>query len=101
VTQPTQPSAPSWISLTHVAVRGGRGGPGLVFTLSARARVQVSFSGRVRGRTAAVRTSVTGHRGTNRYALTWLLHGRRLKRGRYALTVRLGGQAAIISLTVV
>jgi subtilisin family serine protease len=99
VTQPTPPPPPRVISLSHVAVRGGRGGPGLVFALSARARVQISFTRRARG--SVVRTSVTGHRGTNRYGLSWLLHGRRLARGRYALNVRLGGQAVIISLKVV
>jgi hypothetical protein len=37
----------------------------------------------------------------NRYALSWLLHGRRLTRGHYALNVRLGGQAVILQLNIV
>jgi hypothetical protein len=104
VTQPAQPSQPAAVSLTHVAVHGGRGGPGLVFTLSAQARVQISFSVRAHGRLAAdgvLRISVRGHRGTNRYALASLLHGRRLQRGRYVITVRAGGRAVIIQLNVV
>ncbi len=103
VTQPAQPSHPGAINLTHVAVRGGRGGPGLVFTLSAPTRVQISFSGRAHGRSATrgVLRIVSGHRGTNRYALTSLLHGRHLQRGRYALTVRAGGRAVIMQLNVV
>jgi thermitase len=104
VTQPALPSHPGTVSLTHVAVRGGRSGPGLVFTLSAHARVQISFGGRAYGQLAAdgvVRISVSGHRGMNRYALTPLLHGRRLQRGRYALTVRAGGRVVIIDLNVV
>ena len=103
-TQPAQGSHPGAVSLTHVAVRTGRGGPGLVFTLTAQARVQISFSGRAQARFAAdgvVRISVSGHRGTNRYALTSLLHGRSLPRGRYALTVRAGGRSVIIHLNVV
>jgi subtilisin family serine protease len=104
VTQPAQASHPGAVSLTHVAVRGGRGGPGLVFNLSAQARVQISFSGRANARLAAdgvVHISVRGHRGTNRYALTSLFHGRSLPRGRYALTVRAGGRSVFIHLNVV
>ncbi len=104
VTQPMQPSQPGAVTLTRVAVRSGSGGPGLVFTLSARSRVQISFSGPARGRLAArdvARISVSGHRGTNRYALTSLLHRRRLQRGRYALTLRAGGRAVIIELNLV
>jgi subtilisin family serine protease len=97
VPQPAQPSYPAAVSLTHVAVRGGQT---LIFTLSAQARVQINFSGRGRARLASA-TSVTGHRGTNRYSLAALLHGRRLRRGHYKLTVRARGRIVIVQLNVV
>jgi subtilisin family serine protease len=97
VTQPAQPSYRPSVSLSHVAVRGG---PTLVFMLSAQARVQISFSGGGRTRVATA-TSVRGHRGTNRHSLAALLHGRRLRRGHYALTVRAGGQTVVVRLNVV
>jgi hypothetical protein len=92
--------------LTRVAVVG----PGsavrartLVFTLSARARVQITLAGSSRGHRAAgdaLRLSVSGRQGTNRYALTTLLRGHHLPRGRYALTVRAGNRAVTVSLAV-
>jgi subtilisin family serine protease len=100
VPQPAQASDPPAVSLSHVAVRGGGGRPSLVFTLSAQARVQISVSGPARARSAST-TSVGGHRGTNRYALSSLLRGRRLQRGRYTLRVHAGGQTVIITLKVV
>jgi thermitase len=104
VTQPTSPSHLGVVRLTRVAVRSGSRGPGLLFTLSAHARVQISFSGPAHGGSAAhgvLRTSVSAHRGTNRYVLTSLLHRPRLPRGRYALTLRVGGRAVIIALNLV
>jgi hypothetical protein len=86
-----------------VAVRGGRGRQAVVFTLSARARVQIAVSGSGRARSAAadvLRLSVSARRGANRYALSSLLRGRRLRRGRYALTVRAGNRAVTVSLNV-
>jgi subtilisin family serine protease len=88
------------VSLSHVAVRGGGSRPSLVFTLSATARVQINISGPARARLASA-TSVGGHRGTNRYALSSLLHGRRVQRGRYTLRVHAGRQTVIITLKVV
>jgi thermitase len=101
-TRPASPSHPGWIMLTNVAVRKGRGGLGLVFALSAQARVQITVRGPVaaRGAIGRVRTSVRGHRGKNRYALTSLLHGRHVPRGRYSLTIRAGGRAVVIKLKV-
>ena len=103
VTQPRQQSNPDAVSLTHVAVRGRPARSGLVFTLSARARVQISFRGPARKRPGVglMRTSVSGHPGTNRYPLASLVHRRRLQRGRYTLTVRAGGRIVIIQLKVV
>ncbi len=74
-----------------------------MFTLSARARVQITVRGSRRARSAAadvLRLSVSAHRGANRYALTGLLRGRRLRQGRYALTVRAGNRAVTVSLNV-
>jgi thermitase len=91
------------LRLSHVAVRGGRGRQAVVFTLSARARVQIAVSGSGRARSAAadvLRLSVSARRGANRYALSSLLRGRRLRRGRYALTVRAGNRAVTVSLNV-
>jgi hypothetical protein len=98
--QPAQASDPPAVSLSRVAVRGAGGRPSLVFTLSAKARVQIGVSGPSGARLASA-TSVSGHRGTNRHTLTWLLHGRRLQRGRYTLRVRAGGQTVIVTLKVV
>ena len=100
VPQPAQATDPPTVSLSHVAVRGGGGHPSLVFTLSAQARVQIRVSGPTRARPATT-TSVGGHRGANRYALSSLLRGRRLQRGRYTLRIRAGGQTVIITLKVV
>ena len=107
VTPPPTPVAHAPIQralrLTHVAVRGGRGRRALVFTLSARARVEITVSGSGRARSAAadaVRLSVSGHRGANRLVLSRLLHGRRLRHGRYALTVRAGNRAVTVALNV-
>jgi subtilase family protein len=89
------------LRLTHVAVRGGRGRRALVFTLSAQAQVQITVSGSSRARSAAadvLQLSVSAHRGTNRYTLAYLLHGRRLRRGSYALTVRAGSRAVTVRL---
>jgi hypothetical protein len=86
-----------------VAIRRGRGAQALVFTLSASARVQITVTGAGRVRSTAgevLRLSVSGHRGANRYALSSLLHGRRLRRGRYALTVRAGSGAITVSVNV-
>src|SRR5207248_10406014 len=66
------------ISLSHVAVRA----QALVFTLSARARVQIRLR---RAAGDVLRLVVSGRRGANRYALSSLLHGRRVPRGRYVL----------------
>jgi subtilisin family serine protease len=103
VTQPRQQSNPAAVSLTHVTVRGRPGRSGLVFTLSARARVQISVRGPAHKRPAVglMRTSVNGHPGTNRYPLASLLHRRRLQRGHYTLTVRAGARIVIIQLKVV
>jgi subtilisin family serine protease len=100
VAQPAQTSNPPAVSLSHVAVRGGGNNASLVFTLSGQARVQINVSGPPRARLASA-TSVGGHRGTNRYTLSRLLHGRRLQRGRYTLRVRAGRQTVIITLKVV
>jgi subtilisin family serine protease len=99
----TPPATAPAVSLSHVAVRGGGRRASLVFTLSAQARVQITFSGALRGRLATaqvLRTWVRGHRGANRYTLTSLLHGRRLQRGRYTLTVRAGGRTVVVHLRV-
>jgi subtilisin family serine protease len=100
VAQPAPPSQPTAVSLSHVAVRGGANRASLVFTLSAQARVQISVSGHARAGVASA-TSVGGRRGTNRYALTSMLHVRRLRRGHYTITVRAGGRAVIVQLNVV
>jgi hypothetical protein len=71
-----------------------------VFTLSAQARVQISVSGRTRAGVASA-TSVSGRRGANRFALTSLLHVRRLRRGHYTITLRAGGGAVIVQLNLV
>ena len=105
---PAPPSAPKpsrrrGVALTHVGVRGGRGGQAVVFTLSARTRVQITVrgSGRARSATADVlRLSVRAHRGANRYTVASLLRHGRLRRGRYALTVRAGNRAVTVTLNV-
>ena len=105
-TVPALPTVPNskprrhGVALTHVAVRGGRA---VVFTLSARARVQITVRGAGRARSASadvLRLSLSAHRGTNRYALSSLLRHGRLQRGRYALTVRAGNRAVTVTLNV-
>ena len=97
---------PPTLRLTHVALVGKRGsgrGAALVFTLSRRARVQITWarSGQARGAAADVlRLAVTARGGRNRYALSALLHGRRLARGAYTLTVRAGARAVTLRLTM-
>jgi subtilisin family serine protease len=89
-------------ALSHVAVRGPRGRQALVFTLSANARVQITVSAPSRVRSAAdvLRLAVSGRRGANHYALSSLLRGRRLRGGRYALTVRAGNRSVTVSVNV-
>jgi subtilisin family serine protease len=97
---PKPPARRRGVALTHVAVRGGRT---VVFTLSAKARVQITVRGSGRARSASadvVRLSVSAHRGTNRYALASLLRHSRLRHGRYALTVRAGNRAVTVTLNV-
>jgi thermitase len=104
VTRPAAPAYSRAVTLTHVTVRGDRGGLGLVFTLSARAQVRISVSRPAREALAAngvLRISVRGHTGMNRYALTSLLHGRSLRPGRYVLAIRASGHTVIIRLKVV
>jgi subtilisin family serine protease len=89
--------------LSHVAVRGGRGRQALVFTLSANARVQITVRAASRVSSAAadvLRLAVSGRRGANHYALSSLPGGRRLRVGRYALTVRAGNRSVTVSLNV-
>ena len=114
---PSTPSAPATsvtsapghsarTRLTHVALVGQRGagpGPTLVFTLSARARVQITLARSARSRGAAADVlllAVTARKGQNRYALSPLLRGRRLARGTYRLTIRAGNRTATLGVTV-
>ena len=97
---PHPPARRHGITLTHVAVRGGRT---VVFTLSARARVRITVRGAGRARSASadvLRLSLSAHRGANRYAVSSLLRHGRLQRGRYALTVRAGNRAVTVTLNV-
>ena len=92
--------------LTHLALLGKRDagtGPTLVFTLSARARVQITLARSARKRGAAADVlllAVTARKGQNRYALSELLRGRHLARGAYRLTIRAGNRTATLGVTV-
>jgi subtilisin family serine protease len=94
------------LTLRRVALVGRRGrgrGQALVFTLSARSRVQLTLarSSRRRAVSAAVLRLVLGaSRGANHYWLTSLLRGHRLPHGSYVLTVRAGGHAVTLRLTL-
>jgi hypothetical protein len=102
------PSAhPAALRLSHVAVVSRRGARALVFTLSARARVQIALSSgnrthaqRRRGAAGVSRITVTGRKGTNHYTLSSLLRGHRLAPGRYTVTVRAGSRAVTVHLSV-
>jgi hypothetical protein len=85
--------------LSHVALVGRRDtarGQALVFTLSARARVQVALA---RAGRNVLHLALSARRGQNRYSLTTLLRGLHLTHGRYALTVRAGSRTAALKLT--
>lgn len=91
--------------LSRVAVLGRRGhgrGQALVFTLSARSRVQLTLArAGARGAAADVlRLSESASRGANRYWLTLLLRGHRLPHGRYLLSVRAGGHVVTLRLSL-
>ncbi|HET6867555.1 MAG TPA: S8 family peptidase [Solirubrobacteraceae bacterium] len=85
--------------LSHVALAGKRGTPRgqtLVFTLSARTRVQLTLA---RGGRNVLRLTLSAHRGQNRFSLTSFLHGRHLAPQRYTLTVRAGSRTVTLKLT--
>jgi subtilisin family serine protease len=87
------------LRLSHVALVGRRDtarGQVLVFTLSARARVQVALA---RAGRNVLHLALSARRGQNRYSLTTLLRGLHLTHGRYALTVRAGSRTAALKLT--
>ncbi len=87
------------LRLTHVRLVGKRRsvrGQALVFTLSARARVQLAL---VLGGRNVLHTMVSARRGQNRYWLNSLLRGRPLAPGRYSLTVRAGSRTVTLKLT--
>jgi thermitase len=94
------------LKLTKVALVGRRGAGRrqvLVFTLSARGRVQISLVRAAGARAAAgdaVRLALTARQGQNRFVLTALLRGRRVPPGRYVLTVRAGNGTATLRVTV-
>jgi subtilisin family serine protease len=94
------------LRLTNVALVGRRGagrGQALVFTLSARARVQISLARTNRARAAAsdvLRIALSARKGQNRYLLSALLRGRRVARGQYVLTVLAGNRSATLRITV-
>jgi hypothetical protein len=73
----------------------GKRGKALVFTLSARGRVQIALA---RAGRDVLRAALSARRGQNRYSLTTLLRGRRLSPGRYVLTVRAGGRMVTLRL---
>jgi subtilisin family serine protease len=97
---------PGALKLTKVALVARHGAPRgqvLVFTLSARGRVQLSLLRAHAAHGAAadtLRVAVSARKGQNRYVLTSLLHGRRLPHGQYVLTVRAGNRSATLRLTV-
>jgi hypothetical protein len=103
---PSTPGPATALRLTKVGLVGRRGvgaGQFLVFTVSARARVQITLAraGRARGKAAdALRLGITARKGQNRYALRSLLGRRRPSRGTYALTLRAGNHAAKLRLTL-
>lgn len=92
------------LGLSRVAVVGRRGhGQALVFTLSARARVQLTLvrSGGARDVTADIlRLVLSARAGANHYWLSALLRGHRLPHGRYVLTVRAGIHTATLRLSL-
>jgi hypothetical protein len=86
------------LRLSHVGLVGRRGttrGQALVFTLSARAQVQVTL----RAGHHVLGLTLSARGGQNRYRLTSLLRGRHLPPGRYAITVRAGNRTATLKLT--
>jgi subtilisin family serine protease len=93
-------------ALSRVAVVGKRGrghGQALVFTLSARSRVQLTLTRSGRRRTASagvLRLAVSARRGVDHYWLTSLLRGHRLPHGLYVLTVRAGSHAVTLRLSL-
>ncbi len=87
------------LRLSHVALVGNRSitrGRALVFTVSARARVQVALT---RSGRNVLRVALSARRGQNRDSLSSLLRGRHLAPGRYALAVRAGNRTVTLKLT--
>jgi subtilisin family serine protease len=84
--------------LSHVALAGKRGTPRgqtLVFTVSARTRVQLTLA---RAGRNVFRLTLSAHRGQNRFSLTSFLHRRHLAGAQYTLTVRSGSRTVTLKL---
>jgi subtilisin family serine protease len=87
------------LRLSHVALVGRRSiarGQALVFTLSARSRVQIALA---RAGRNVLHVELSARQGQNRYSLVSLLRGRHLAPGRYVLTVRAGNRTVTLKLT--
>jgi subtilisin family serine protease len=100
---PAAPAPASPVRLSHVALVGKHGGSTVVFTLSARALVQITLARTAHARGSAadvLRRAFAARKGQNRFALRSLLRGRRMPRGKYALTVRAGNRTATLRLTL-
>ncbi len=94
------------LGLSRVALVGRRGsghGQALVFTLTERARIELTLvrSAGARDATADVlRLMLSAHSGANHYWLSALLRGHRLPHGHYVLTVRAGSHTVTLRLTL-
>jgi subtilisin family serine protease len=87
------------LRLSHVALAGKRGTPRgqtLVFTVSARTRVQLTLA---RSGRNVFRLTLSAHQGQNHFSLTSFLRGRHLAPEHYTLTVRAGSRTVTLKLT--